>query len=147
MMSINPPLPPVPAPADLAALGALVKFISEMIANPKESRKLVDAYLAAATEYQQAHERVLQGQRDLNERTADFERMSVRRQRELDFTIERDRKAFDTDVAARRAALEADQKELTRLKELAAKDAAVVAAARQEWENKMAALAKLASAA
>jgi hypothetical protein len=146
MQQLTPSLPPVPASGDLKLLAGLVELMLELIRDPKKGKALIDQLSAGATEYQQAHERVLQGQRDLNARALDFDRMSERRQKELDFTIERDRKAFDADVAARTAVLEADQKELTRLKQQAEKDAAAAGELRRTWENKMAALNKLAAA-
>jgi hypothetical protein len=146
MMQLNPSLPPLPTAGDLKVLAGLVELMLELIHDPKKGKALIDQLSAGATEYQQAHERVLQGQRDLNARALDFDRMSERRQKELDFTIERDRKAFDADVAARTAVLEADQKELTRLKQQAEKDADAAAELRKTWEGKMAALNRLAAA-
>jgi hypothetical protein len=143
---LTPFLPPLPPAADVAAMTALITLVCEVVSNPKKAKEVADRLAAAAKEFQEGHERLLLQQRDLNAKTSETERRLERARKELDLTLEQERKAFDMDVAARRAALEADQKELTRLKQQAEKDAAAVAAARKEWEGKLAKLSALAAA-
>ena len=121
MISINPLLPPVPAPADLAALGALVKFVSEMIANPKKGKELVDEYLAGAVEYQQAYERELGLRRQAVAERAEFERTSTRQRKEMEIALETERDVVAKEHAQRRVAIERDEQDV--MKRIAAVEA------------------------
>jgi hypothetical protein len=146
MMQLNPLLSPLPAAGDLKLLAGLVELMLELIRDPKKGKALIDQLSAGATEYQQAHERVLQGQRDLNERTADFERMSTRARRELDIALETERDVVAKEHAQRRQQIDADERAARDLLARAKVDADAAAELRKTWENKFAALSKLAAA-
>jgi hypothetical protein len=146
MQQLNPTLPPVPAPADLAALGALVKFVGEMIANPKEARKLVDAYMAGAAEYQQAYERELGLRRQVVAEKAEFEARLIRDRKDLDAALEAERNQVAKEHAQRRQQIEADERAARDLLARAKVDADAAAALRKQWESKFAKLSALAAA-
>jgi hypothetical protein len=143
---LNQQLPPVPQPADLQALGALVKFVSEMIANPKQARELVDGYLAGAAKYQEAYERELALRRQNVAEKTEFEARLVRDRKHLDAAMEAERDQISREHAQRRAQLDKEEQEIAKLKQQAQADAVAAQALRREFESKLAKLSALAAA-
>jgi hypothetical protein len=131
MMSINPPLPPLPV-ADLAAVCAFLNFVIECVRNPEKAGKFVDALTKATTEHQNAYERELGLRRQLENERREFDRAKAHERMAHDAGLESERAVVGKEHAQRRAAIERDEQDVA--KRIAAVEAREKSVAERERE-------------
>jgi hypothetical protein len=114
-----------------------------LVADPKAAAARVRELHTAMEQAQQAHERVLLGQRDLNAKTHETEARLTRDRKDLDASLEAERSQVFKEHQLRRERIEIDEADVVRRIAAVETREKAVAAREREVEQKFVAMRKL----